>query len=783
MSKMAPGAALAADGKGEAETGPGKAASSVPPCFAGRVYQIVPTTGLDGKNLLKLLPVSKPIRNFVPLHQSAVISNNTKGNVSVAGHSNLKNLFVNTTISPFIRCPELKKGTPEKLILPKLLSQVQKVDASVTREDPATPIISRTMKKNPTILTITSIQSRSQSADRSTLQNDATPVCSEKNNARCVLVNTNSFPIAPKSQVLPSGHPFQTPAHAEPKPVPASLLPPSTQQKILVATASNVPGVCEVTKAPTVIYVSPVSSAKSAASKPLQNIYQKPITKLSESLTQTLSQTTVSSSALHGATSDSTKNQACPIKWVVQESPQSTPSCIPMSSSNYMASEILKTLCNVKNPKNNPVSIAPTSSNNLSESQAEMTSEKDNSLVMYNGRLYLLTKKETSVVSENKYSKQILSTDETHDKRHNSHSVSPPANSTITNQVVNLVLSKSKGVACNAKDPKANETMRPQLLSEANKSLKVASTFLVQPRGNLQISSTSQHETISVLGNIPVRMTVDHKPVALENANQNFIQKIIIHKPATSTLLSSTMPDAFKEEEEKVEGFPGIQIKHGKEKDGKQYIELRKRIGLFKEERVHLRRIPLSVTPARQETTVCFSNVQTSDSCDFSQNVPIKPKLQEKEKIIEESEEELNIKRKTETPQILEHAKRKRIMANPDVEQNDLYSAMNNPDSPCIQLESQEDNSQGVLQFSQPIDLDSDPCTQSSEENSILSPALDCCEKETSHNESSFREDIFPCSPPDLEDTIKEEKITRLKLLLREQEAALEEIRKKMQQT
>ncbi|XP_042318719.1 ligand-dependent nuclear receptor-interacting factor 1 [Sceloporus undulatus] len=773
---------MAADAKGEAGTRPtAPAAPSASPRIAGRVYQLVPTTGLDGKNIMKLLPVSKPIRNFVSLHQSPVISNNTKGNVSVVGHSNLKDI-VKTTISPFIKNPEVKKTAPGKLILPKLLSQVEKVDAPVVKENPTASIISSTMKKNPTVPTISSIQGSIQSADRSTLQNDATPVCLEKNNAGWVLVNANSLSVAPKSQVLVSGHPFQTSTYAEPKPVVASFLPPSTQQKILVAASSNVPGVREITKASAVIYVSPVNSVKSAACKPSQNIYQKPITKLSESLTLTVPQTTVSSSACHGATSDSTKKQTYPIKWIVQENPRSTASCVPKSSSNYMASEILKTFCNAKNLKSNPAIIAPTSSNNGSESQAENTSVKDNTLVMYNGNLYLLTIKEPNVVSENKYSNKILPTDETHIKRINSHLISPPANSTITKQVVNLVLIKNKVVACNAKDPKASETTRPQLLSEANKSLKVASTFLVQPQGNLQIGSTSQHEAISVLGNIPVGMTVDHKPVAIENANQT-IRKIIFHKAAASTLLPSTTPDAFKEEEEKVEGIPGIQIKHGKEQDREQYLELRKKIGLLKEERVYLRRIPSSVTPARQETTVRSSNVQMSDSCDFSQRIPIEPELQEKEKIIEESEEELNIKRKTETPLVLENAKRKKIMANPDAEQNDLYSEMNNPDSPCRQLESQQDNSQSFLQCSQRVDLDSNLCTQSNEENSTLSPVLDCCENQTSHNEVSFREDIFSFSPANLEDTIKDEKITKLKLLLREQEAALEEIRKKMQQT
>ncbi|XP_063111691.1 ligand-dependent nuclear receptor-interacting factor 1 isoform X2 [Cavia porcellus] len=46
----------------------------------------------------------------------------------------------------------------------------------------------------------------------------------------------------------------------------------------------------------------------------------------------------------------------------------------------------------------------------------------------------------------------------------------------------------------------------------------------------------------------------------------------------------------------------------------------------------------------------------------------------------------------------------------------------------------------------------------------------------------NYTEDIFPATPPELEETIRDEKIRRLKQVLREKEAALEEMRKKMQQ-
>lgn len=76
-----------------------------------------------------------------------------------------------------------------------------------------------------------------------------------------------------------------------------------------------------------------------------------------------------------------------------------------------------------------------------------------------------------------------------------------------------------------------------------------------------------------------------------------------------------------------------IQIKHRKEQQRKQYLELRKKFGLTKEERLYLRRIPLSVPLTRPEATVCSSNVQTCDPCKSLQAVPINPDPAEEEKV------------------------------------------------------------------------------------------------------------------------------------------------------
>ncbi|XP_039077585.1 ligand-dependent nuclear receptor-interacting factor 1 isoform X3 [Hyaena hyaena] len=71
-------------------------------------------------------------------------------------------------------------------------------------------------------------------------------------------------------------------------------------------------------------------------------------------------------------------------------------------------------------------------------------------------------------------------------------------------------------------------------------------------------------------------------------------------------------------------------------------------------------------------------------------------------------------------------------------------------------------------------------CTPENQEKGTLSSNA-AFEQSHSFNKN-FTEDIFLMAPPELEETIRDEKIRRLKQVLREKEAALEEMRKKMHQ-
>lgn len=63
-----------------------------------------------------------------------------------------------------------------------------------------------------------------------------------------------------------------------------------------------------------------------------------------------------------------------------------------------------------------------------------------------------------------------------------------------------------------------------------------------------------------------------------------------------------------------------MQIKHQEYPHWKQYLELRKKFGLFKEERVYLTRIPLRAFCENPEERVCSSDSleKKNDSCSSS---------------------------------------------------------------------------------------------------------------------------------------------------------------------
>uniref|UniRef100_A0A8D0EVX3 Ligand dependent nuclear receptor interacting factor 1 n=1 Tax=Strix occidentalis caurina TaxID=311401 RepID=A0A8D0EVX3_STROC len=688
--------------------------------IAGCVYRVVQTTGPDGKNLLKLLPISKSSGSFVPIVPSSAMPNNSKANISSPVHLTFKTQLANTTAPSSVKIPVFQSPNPGKIILTRTLDKQESVRAGSEKES----LIPKSAAN---------IQSSCVSVDRLSLQNIAVTSSSNQSNTAYMLVNTKSLPVTVKSPVLPSGHHLQIPADAEVKSVPASFLPPAIQQKILAAAATNVSGGADSTKMPTVIYVSPVNTVRTVLPKRLQAICPKPTTEVSKSLIMTATQKGNSSSP-ETVTSDGQQCQQTPMKWIVQESPQSSAPClIPVKSSNNTASKILKTLSDMKNVEVNSANILPLCSSGPGGSHTKITPFKDNALVMYNGKVYLLTKRGSDVLSA-QADKQASSSSDASLKKETSKLIDSTAVNKITNKVVNLVLSKSKGMVLSQKDSKTCTNSKNSSPTGLRNDLKSAA--LVTPSAHQQNSTVNQRKSLPLTESISSGVTLVTAVGTQEKVCQNGKGKI--HSPKAARNV--------------------IQIKPQEKPHWKQYLELRKKFGLSKEERVYLKRIPLKTSYEKPE-----------------------------ERIIVDLEEDLTKKRKVKSSPLSDSGKRRKTSVKTSTSPrsgntSSSSSVLNRSVSPPPVLSQQSVSTDSVLS-SLGRDSEQDPYSQYSDITDSSIPVLVSCEGDTSVLEGSFRNDAFPLTPPDLDETIRDEKIKRLKQLLREREAALEEMRRKMQQS
>ncbi|XP_042692332.1 ligand-dependent nuclear receptor-interacting factor 1 isoform X1 [Centrocercus urophasianus] len=745
--------------------------------IAGCMYRVVQTTGPDGKNLLKLLPISKPSGNFVPVVQSSAMSNNPNVNVSSPVHLAFKTQLASTAASSSVKIPVFQSPNSGKIILPRTLDKQGGVRAGSDKESVTTE-------------SAADIQSSCVSVDRQSLQNAAVTSSSEQSHTAHMLGNTKDNPISVKPPVLPSGHHLQIPADAEVKSVPASFLPASIQQKILAAAATNVSDGADSKKMPMVIYVSPVNAVKTVLPKRLQADNPKPAPDVSKTLQMAAPQKAHSSSPETG-TSDAQQCQHAPMKWIVRESPQLPAPClIPVKSSNNVASKILKTLSDMKNVEVNSANILSRFSIGSGVSKTKITSIKDNALVMCNGKVYLLTRRGSDVLSA-QADMQASSSCGASLKKGTSKLIDSTEVTKISNKVVNLVLSKNKGVPLPQKDPKVCTNSKASSPGSLRNDLKSASAALVIPSVEEQSSTVNQGKSLPFMESISSGTT----PITALGMQENTCQdgKEVIHSPkaASAVLPQSEHECAFSEDWQKVQRkkmYSLGKVNQNKDQEKphwKQYLQLRTKFGLYKEERVYLKRIPLTTSCEKPDERVSSSNSleKKNDSCTSSSlDVTITDRHREcikEEKVILDLEEGLSKKRKTKFS-LPDSGKRRRASVKSATSSSSEYSG-----GSSITLNRSVSPPPALLQrsistdFVSSTDAEREPCSQNSDDTDSDIPVLVSCEDHASLFEGSFRDDAFPLTPPDLDETIRDEKIKRLKQLLREREAALEEMRKK----
>lgn len=203
----------------------------------------------------------------------------------------------------------------------------------------------------------------------------------------------------------------------------------------------------------------------------------------------------------------------------------------------------------------------------------------------------------------------------------------------------------------------------------------------------------------------------------------------------------------------------------------KSDAELKKIFGVTKDVRVCLTRIPLRLGSG--EGLESYSKLMKYDAYKAT------------EFIVKEEEKKQNFdkKRKAKTSKMLvDHTKRKKTESAHDATVNGGTNVTSS------QLDSSVlptlDMSQNIIpsrsKASEEKRTELEHCTPENQEKGALSS--DAAFEQNHSFNKNYTEDFFPMTPPELEETIRDEKIRRLKQMLREKEAALEEMRKKMHQ-
>ncbi|XP_015451060.1 ligand-dependent nuclear receptor-interacting factor 1 isoform X1 [Pteropus alecto] len=738
-------------------------------CVSGCMYQVVQTIGSDGKNLLQLLPIPNSSGNLIPLVQSSVMSDALKGNtgspVQVTFQTQISS---STTSASSVQLPIFQPASSSNYLFTRTVDTAEKVRVTSVGTEKFTSPVSK-------------VQSHGVKIDGLTMQTFAVSPSSTQNDSSFFLVNTQSLPMTVKSPVLPSGHHLQIPAHAEVKSVPASSLPPSVQQKILATATTSTSGTVEASQIPSVIYVSPVNTVKNVVTKNFQHIYPKPVTEIAKPVILNATQIPMNV-AKETQLKGGQHSQAAPVKWIFQENLQPcTPSLVPVKSSNNVASKILKSFVDKKNSGDNSINMPPLSTVSHSGTQSKSMPIKDNALVMFNGKVYLLAKKGTDVLPSQIDQQNSVSPD-IPPRKAISQIVSSSPVTKISREVVNFVLAKNKSSQMETKSLSDTQlASMANLRAEKNKKVEKPSLSAPNPHNlNPSINYLKESKTLCVKADFPDGFSTGQNAPRKGNIIQS-IEKISSSVDATTV---TSQQCVFRDQEPKIQNEMASTLEKvtqdrndKKNPQGRSHkaaylktdAEFKKIFGLTKELRVCLTRIPDRL--GFGEGFGSFRSLAKSD--------------RDTEFIVKENEKKQGFdkKRKARSIKKMDHTKKRKtesvyntaVNGGTNVTSSQLISSL---------LPTSDVSHRNILTSSNKTRdekrTEVEHCPQENQEKSTLSSNADF---EQSHSfNKNYTEDIFPMTPPELEETIRDEKIRRLKQMLREKEAALEEMRKKMHQ-
>ncbi|XP_056417009.1 ligand-dependent nuclear receptor-interacting factor 1-like [Hyla sarda] len=639
-------------------------------CLTGCLYQVIQTTGLQGSNVLKLLPILKPKDSLLPVVPSPL-----------------------TPSRPTLNVPQAVLSSPPSVLPPpvSILSRPSPVSVPLV-QTPAlgnyiitaqNNVTNSNHVENPFLLPETKLF-----VDNTQL---TIPVNSVPANPTILMMNKTGSPIKPTA-MLPAGHSLQIPAHAEVISLPVSSLPYSIQQKILPQVSGPDTG-----KNPSVIYVSPVNTVKSNNNQSSM-VYPSPNT--SNIIPKSLLQQRLPSS-----TSEAQKE---PMKWVVQETRESAACLVPVKSTNDTASKILQILSKTKMED---VNLTNTD-------HSKVVQIKDNALVMCNNKIFFLTKKGTELVDAGS---KIAEPPQYSSPDKPAAQIEPMKD--LSNKVVQVVLSKSK-----SPPPIAEQSVQSNVVSTAKPKRKSSTPRPARADPNDIYMAES-------CGNVSVK-TCDTPAGPSDTAkkgNEKKNDQLLPKSQGKEILMAAKAPEVNRMDDR------GWRLK----------------FGLLKQEKIILKRIPLIRPQGRSDT----------DPADTQQNPS---------------------KRKSSSGQDVKSSKKQKNKEDGDLNRNTI-NPEGSTDSPYSLVAGRYTApGGGSLDTTQRSSASTWPPTYYGGEESDPPDSADfqVHQDVTGHYSGfspasqRFYTDSFSSSMyPD--ETTKDEKIQRLKEVLKERERALEAVRLK----
>lgn len=326
----------------------------------------MPAVGPDGKNVMKLIPVQKVNGQF---YQTAFNTERDHVDPQLKAFSNPVHPPAASSSQTQTRLPSLQPIADGRVIL-KTLPEFRTLTNSIKTQPSTNNFTIHNPKQMHVPLT-------THSLSQYTVQLPPQP-----NGQSMTAVQT--MPVTVKSPVLPNGHFLQIPPNAKVRTLPATALPQSIKCRIM-NSVNYTPNLGK--GPPTVVLVSPVNSVKLNSDQQMLLLSKPSLINPPENLKTPV------------CVAKTNEEANTPIKWVVQEGTGATAPClVPLSTPNA-SSDILKAVKHL-NSVGTANEMTASKATPPQASQEKITPGKDNALVMCNGKVYFVAKRNSEIAKD-----------------------------------------------------------------------------------------------------------------------------------------------------------------------------------------------------------------------------------------------------------------------------------------------------------------------------------------------------------------------------------------------